>query len=171
MTFRNPNGYLANISFKIICINFLVNRDPYYNLDSWLFSGLLYSTITIFRSLIDKRILENWSPKIKDWICFDVSGEDKACLNWKFFLEWQTNPPMTNELRLLTVEEALTHIAEQCSLLINLLIILTNYLIAEAFTTILKLLIKIFTSVVKILLLMILILLIPPKKKNSNKLK
>ena len=78
---------------------------------------------------------------------------------------------MTKELRLLTVEDALNHIAEQCSLLINLLIILTNYLIAEALTTILKLLIKIFTAVVKILLLMILILLIPPKKKKSNKLK
>ena len=78
---------------------------------------------------------------------------------------------MTKELRLLTVEEALNHITEQCSLLINLLINLTNYLITEAFTTISKLLIKIFISVVKILLLMILILLIPPKKKRSNKLR
>ena len=78
---------------------------------------------------------------------------------------------MTKELRLLTVEEALNHIAEQGNLLINLLINLTNYLISEAFTTILKFLIKIFTAVVKILLLMILILLIPPKKKKSNKLK
>ena len=92
-------------------------------------------------------------------------------LEQKYFLERQTNPPMTEELRLLTVEEALNHIAEQCSLLINLLINLINYLIAEAFTNILKLLIKIFTAVVKILLLMILILLIPPKKKKSNKLK
>ena len=78
---------------------------------------------------------------------------------------------MTEELRLLTVEEALNHIAEQVNLLINLLINLINYLIAEAFTTILKLLFKIFTIAVKILLLMILILLIPPKKKKSNKLK
>ena len=78
---------------------------------------------------------------------------------------------MTEELRLLTVEEAVNHIAEQCNLLVNLLINLTNYLIAEAFPTILKFLIKIFTTVVKIFLLMILILLIPPKKKKSNTLK
>ena len=78
---------------------------------------------------------------------------------------------MTKELRLLSVEEALNHIAEQGSLLINLLVNLISYLIGEAFTTILKFFIKIFTAVAKILLLMILILLIPPKKKKSNKLK
>ena len=81
---------------------------------------------------------------------------------------------MTKELRLLTVEEALNHIAEQGSLLINLLVNLINYLITEAFPTILKLLIKIFTAVVKISLLMILILLISLKslkKKKLNKLK
>ena len=78
---------------------------------------------------------------------------------------------MTKELRLLTVEEALKHIAEQGSLLIKLLGNLINYLITEAFPTIFKLLIKIFTAVVKILLLMILILLISLKMKKLNKLK
>ena len=96
-----------------------------------------------------------------------VSGDGKL----KIFHDEKKSPSTTEELRLLTVEAALKHMVEEGILLINLLINLINYLVAEAFTTILKLLIKIFTTAVKILLLMILILLIPPKKKKSNKLK